>query len=371
MATPNLTPPSAFLRVGSDVSLHLQTLDLLSAATGSRIYVFDRAGRYLYVSEAGASILGLTPAAMIEKSIFELNFPPESSQRLACDLNMVFEAGIAATGENWITTSHGPRNCAYTLHPLKGVENEVSAVAVTVMDITARKQAEEELRRKQEEAEALNAQLRRAITETHHRVKNNLQLIAAMIDMRAMQSPDSLEDQIESVKAAVYSVSDLRRLSGCVRALAVVHDILTHESKSDARNAFVSVRPLLLRLLPLLEETLQAHRIQSHIENARLSVHHSTALALILNELVSNALKHGRGSVDVTFRVETRCAFLTIADDGPGFPAGFDAARAANTGLELIDTLTRHDLGGTVEYANRPEGGGRVTVAMPLPDKQP
>ena len=358
---------ASFLHIAPDVRLHIQTLDMLCAAAGSRIYVFDRAARYLYASQAGASILGLTPAQMIGSAIYDLDFPPESSQRLASDLGLVFATGQASEGENWIRTEHGVRHYAYTLHPLAGAEGVVNAVAVTVMDITARKRAEQELERKQIQAESLNLRLRRAMTETHHRVKNNLQLIAAMIDMRVMQSPLPAEGAVDPNDTLVCSINDMRRLSACVRTLAIVHDILTQETKNDAQALHVSMRALLKRLLPLMQEASETRRIVSRLDDARLPVRHSTSLALIVNELISNALKYGSGDIDVSFQVSDGQARLTVSDDGPGFPPAFDTRTASNTGLELVDSLTRLDLGGSVLYANRPEGGGRVVVTLPLP----
>lgn len=362
---------SEFLAISSDVRLHIPTLDMLSAVAGSRIYVFDRDGRYLYISEAGAQIIGMTQQFMLGKTIYELNFSAESIEQLGRDLGLVFATGTASSGENWVQTPNGIRNSAYTLCPLVGKLGEVNAVAVTVMDITARKRAEEALARKQEETEILNAQLRRAITETHHRVKNNLQLITAMIDMRMMQHPALPESAAEAGDVKVFSIEDMKRLCGCVRTLAVVHDLLTQESKTDARNARVSIKCMLERLLPLMEQTLQIARIGRHLEDVSLSIRHSTSLALITNELVSNAIKYGNGKIDVAVVVTDINAALIVIDDGTGFAADFNSAQAANTGLELVESLTRIDLGGTVTYANQQQGGGQVTITIPLsPDNQ-
>ncbi len=102
------------------------------------------------------------------------------------------------------------------------------------------------------------------------------------------------------------------------------------------------------------------------IEDARLSHRQVTSLALIANELLSNALKHSRGDAEVVFTVQEDAAHLEVRDDGPGFPADFDPARAANTGLELVENLIVWDLRGQVQFGNREEGGGRVVVTFPL-----
>jgi two-component system, sensor histidine kinase PdtaS len=108
------------------------------------------------------------------------------------------------------------------------------------------------------------------------------------------------------------------------------------------------------------------------VQDARLPVRQGTSLAVLVNELVSNAVKHGRGDIGLSFGMLPGSngsgprARLEVTDQGPGFSPDFDPAKAANTGVELIESLGRWDLQGEVEYANRPEGGARVVVTFPL-----
>src|SRR5205807_995289 len=88
--------------------------------------------------------------------------------------------------------------------------------------------------------------------------------------------------------------------------------------------------------------------------------------ALIVNELVNNALKYSEGDIEVYYRVTGEQAMLEVFDHGEGFPPDFEPLRASNVGLELVHNLTRWDLHGLEQYDNREGGGGRVTVTMPL-----
>ncbi len=221
-------------------------------------------------------------------------------------------------------------------------------------EITERKRVEAELRRNQSQIEALNERLQRAMTETHHRVKNNLQLIAAMLDMQLMQGADTV------------STHEIKRLSGYIRTLAAVHDILTQQAKEDGQAHIVSALEVLERLIPMLQEANPTYNITFQLEDALLGARQGTSLALITNELVSNGLKHGRGCVAVSFHVVDDHAVLRVVDDGPGFPSDFDPIRAANTGLELVENLSRYDLSAQTRYFTRPEGGGCVQVSIPL-----
>lgn len=222
------------------------------------------------------------------------------------------------------------------------------------VEIAERKRAEEVLALNKVHIEGLNDQLRRAMTETHHRVKNNLQLIAAMLDIHLLEGN------------ATISAHEIKRLGSYVRTLAAVHDILTQQAKEDGVAHSVSAKQVLEKLLPMLQETSSGRVLDIVIEDARLTARQGTSLAIITNELVSNALKHGKGSVAVALKVQDNTATLTVSDDGPGFPENFQSAQAASTRLEIIEHLSKWDMGGKVTYANRPTGGAVVTVDIPI-----
>jgi CHASE1-domain containing sensor protein len=224
-----------------------------------------------------------------------------------------------------------------------------------------------------EEIESLNRRLQRAMTETHHRVKNNLQIITAMLDMRLMGAPENIP------------ATELSRLGMHIKSLAAVHELLTQETKEDGEATFVSARAMLEKLLGLLRLSSERHIIRIDLSDARLTGKQGTSLALIVNELVSNGMKHGNREVSVTFRTEMgvqkdaglrMTGVLEVCDDGPGFPPGFDPGTASNTGLELVESLSRWDLGGEPSYGTSDSGGARAIVRFPLhhadtPKKQP
>jgi two-component sensor histidine kinase len=222
-------------------------------------------------------------------------------------------------------------------------------------EIAQHQRAKEILARHQEHIEALNERLRRSMTETHHRVKNNLQIVAAMLDMRLMEGSPTIPTK------------DIHQLGIHVRALAAVHDLLTQESKEgDGQAHYISAHSLLNDLLPMLQATAAERNIEYEIEDARLTARQGTSLALVVNELISNALKYGVGTIRIRFVVEAQEATLEVCDDGPGFPEDFDPVEAANTGLELVQHLSHWDLEGTVRYQTREEGGAQVLLTMPL-----
>jgi two-component sensor histidine kinase len=219
----------------------------------------------------------------------------------------------------------------------------------------------EELRNQQEERaehlreiEALNQQLRRAMVETHHRVKNNLQVISALIEIQKQTGQESV------------AMSEVIRVGQNIQALGIIHDLLTQEAKAEGDASRISVKGVLVRLVPLLQISMGERRIRLDLDELALPGKQATALALVANELISNATKHGRGDVGIRLSNDLSCAVLEVCDDGPGFPTDFDPQTAAHTGLELIDNIVRYDLQGKASFENRPHGGGRVVLSFPV-----
>jgi two-component sensor histidine kinase len=214
-------------------------------------------------------------------------------------------------------------------------------------DITPLKQREREI-------EVLNERLQRSLMETHHRVKNNLQIIVALIELQTIDRPETLP------------LAEFTRLRQHVQSLAAIHGLLTAEIKSKGQGESLSAQAVLEQLLTMVGQTTGSAALHYEVEDAILTNHQSACLALITNELIANAMKHGRTEILVRFTSHDGTGILEVCDDGPGFEPGFSARAAANTGLDLIESLTRKDLAGETEYENRTEGGARVVVRFPI-----
>jgi PAS domain S-box-containing protein len=236
-------------------------------------------------------------------------------------------------------------------------EELAARAAMAIDNAQLYREAQQEIvQRKQTEAaiQALNARLRRAMAETHHRVKNNLQVISALVDVQSEAVGDTVP------------TSALRRVGQHVQALATIHDILTREAKEAAEVEYLDTLDVMTKLRPLLESIVGERRIRFHVEDMRLPIRQGTSLAVLINELVSNAVKHGAGEIELALRIVAERGYLHVRDQGPGFPADFNPHTAANTGLELIQSLSRWDLGGELTFHNHPDGGAQVIVTFPL-----
>ena len=209
--------------------------------------------------------------------------------------------------------------------------------------------------RREREMEALNERLRRAMAETHHRVKNNLQVITSLVEMQASDMPDEI------------LATPLLRINQHVQTLAVIHDLLTQQAKFDGDTEHLSTDSVLETLLPLLQNTIGERHLVAEAENIVLTSEQAASFALLVSECVSNAVKHAKdGKIEINLRRRDSTAILEVCDDGEGFPPNFDPRTAANTGLQLIESAARWDLRGSVEYDNPEGGGGRVTVTFPF-----
>ena len=214
-------------------------------------------------------------------------------------------------------------------------------------------QQNRELLLRQQEIEGLNVRLQRAMAESHHRIKNNLQTLAAVIEMSMLDNPE----------AAPISV--LQRLEQHIQTLASLHDLLTSEAKNGASFDTIDLKVALERLTPIIQATAGERPVRITAQSVALPLKQGSVFLLMANELVSNALKHGHGEVVLLLTLAGDLARLEVTDDGEGFPADFDPQTAANTGMELIDSIGRHDLRGKISYENRPQGGARVVVTFP------
>lgn len=207
-----------------------------------------------------------------------------------------------------------------------------------------------------ETAELLNARLHRAMQESHHRIKNNLQVISALVEMQISETGTTACDE------------QLKRINRHLRALGSIHDLLTQQVKNNAHADYLGTQTMLERLISMLQEASGGRFITSNIANILLPTEKAASLSLLVSECVSNAVKHSKGQIEITLRVEGDKVHLEICDDGQGFAPDFDRRKAANTGLSLIDSTARYDLRGEVRYENQSKGGGRVAITFPNPD---
>ena len=199
-----------------------------------------------------------------------------------------------------------------------------------------------ELRRRDRELVTKDATIR----EIHHRVKNNLQTVSALLRLQSRR--------IEDPAAAAALDEAVRRIA----SIAVVHETLSNSTQATV--AFDEVMSSLvshaLELSPRMGE-LSIERIG---EIGSLESRVATPLSLIVTELIHNALEHGLAKSGTHLRIELQRysneGLFTISDDGVGLPQGFDLLTSSNLGLQIVRTLTENELKGDLKLESTHKG---------------
>jgi two-component sensor histidine kinase len=195
------------------------------------------------------------------------------------------------------------------------------------------------------------------LQEVHHRVKNNLQVISSLINMQARQLSDKA------------SRSALEECKTRVEAIALIHEKL-YRSKDYARVPFSDyARSLAENIFHSAGVSQSVIDLKVEMEGMALAVDKAIPCGLILNELITNALKHAfpdnrRGVVRVELRKEgAGDVLLAVGDDGVGVPPNFEPSRSPTLGLQLIATLVKQ-LDGQLEVLSA--GGTTFKIVFPL-----
>jgi two-component sensor histidine kinase len=194
------------------------------------------------------------------------------------------------------------------------------------------------------------------IREIHHRVKNNLQTVAALLRMQARR--------IESPEAKIALTDAVSR----VASIAIVHETLSQGF--DEIVEFDRVADGLLRMVGDVASSWGGVSAVRQGSFGLLSADVATSLAMIITELCQNAVEHGladrSGEVRVVPTVDAGRLRVEISDDGRGLPADFDWRNSRSLGLSIVTTLVA-EMEGTFELGPHPDGPGtRAVVNLPV-----
>jgi PAS domain S-box-containing protein len=238
--------------------------------------------------------------------------------------------------------------CNLTVNLVRDEAGEPEYFLCVCEDVTERCQAGEALRQSLEDKELL-------LREVHHRVKNNLQVISSLFFLQA-----EVTDNAEAREALLESRSR-------VASMALVHEGL-YRTGDFGR---INLADYLSRLTGQLEASLVGRdgvRFLLCLEQVHLSIEKAAPLGLLLNELLTNAIKHGYGpaapgEVRVSLTRVGDALRVMVADGGKGLPEGFRLEGCPTLGMQLVCNLTRQ-LRGTLQATN--EDGATFVLTFPV-----
>ncbi|MDQ1696559.1 MAG: two-component system, sensor histidine kinase PdtaS [Frankiaceae bacterium] len=251
---------------------------------------------------------------------------------------------VVATGRSARTGEVEARDAVVQLRsiPLRPGGAHIGAV-ILVRDVT-------ELRRRERQLIGKDATIR----EIHHRVKNNLQTVAALLRLQArrMAVPEARAALEESV----------RRVS----SIAVVHETLSGVLDETVRFDDIADRIGVMVADVAAQDNVRLRRDGSF---GMLPAEVATPMAMVVAELLQNAVEHGFSGRDgggvvevVATRQEGGGLRVVVRDDGRGLPAGFSLESSQGLGLQIVRTLVETELGGRLSVAARQTGGTEATV---------
>jgi two-component system, sensor histidine kinase PdtaS len=202
------------------------------------------------------------------------------------------------------------------------------------------------------------------IREIHHRVKNNLQTVAALLRLQArrVDAPEAKNALQESVRR--------------VASIALVHETLS--MSSDEAVEFDGIVDRVATAATEVAATNFTVKIRREGTFGVLPAEIATSLVMVLNELLINAVEHGfpateddeppaeAGEVVVSAHKFRKQLHVTVADDGAGLPEGFRADVGGNLGLQIVRALATGELRGSIELRNRAGGGTEAVLVVPL-----
>jgi two-component system, sensor histidine kinase PdtaS len=208
------------------------------------------------------------------------------------------------------------------------------------------------------------------LQEMNHRVRNNLQTVAGLLSM-----------QLRRIPAEGDGAVAIRESISRVQSIATVHDLMmAGDTEIESISIYELARKIADGVISTLTKPgfrLRLNIEQGEAERIRVNSHEATLLALLFNELISNAILHGFAGVErgeLTIKVKeatsTRDAeapitrrssapiTITVEDTGVGLPEGFDPEQDGNLGLNIVRTLVMNDLRGTFKIQPGPRGKG-------------
>ncbi|MGV1004631.1 MAG: sensor histidine kinase [Candidatus Nanopelagicales bacterium] len=256
------------------------------------------------------------------------------------DASLAMVAGGQVPGEAAIDTENG--NVTLRSLPLLRGGRNIGAL-VLVRDVT-------DLRSRELALISKDATIR----EVHHRVKNNLQTVAALLRMQARRLP-------EPQAAAALAEAERR-----VAAIAVVHDLLAQPSSEQAAE-LVSFDLVADRLVALVGQTASVEGLPVRRVGrfGQLPGAMATSMAMALVELLANAIEHGAPAVELRATREGQRLTVVVSDAGAGFPPDMDVHSPPRLGLRIVSTLITQELRGELSFervAERTEVRAVVSV---------
>jgi PAS domain S-box-containing protein len=344
------------------------------------IALTDELGTIIEWNAAMERILGLQAEDVLGAPLWDVQFQlrreearsPETYEQIRTMVSAVLESGdipwLGEAHDREIRRPDGTRRfvqeMVFTIRTDRGF-----MLSSIIRDITENKRIEEELIRQRQHLEEMVQERTAALAEKtillkeiHHRVKNNLQVVSSLLDMQAEHSEDE------------RAIQALRESQTRVRAMSVVHERLYQSPELVSFDASGYVQSIVNHLFGVYSDPTRAIVLDVQVDEISLDISKAIPCALIINELVSNALKYAyprreeQGKISVELRSTGDSSLtLSVSDNGVGLPPDLDLQDPPSLGLQLVTMLTQQ-IGGQLELDTSAGTEFKINFTAPAPD---
>jgi PAS domain S-box-containing protein len=342
-------------RIESDLVKNRKTLQKIFEILPVGLWFADKNGKLISGNPKGVEIWGAEPRVGREEySVFRARRLPSREEIHPDDWALAHTINKGLTIENELIEIDAFDGKTKTVlnftAPVKDDDGQVLGAIVVNQDVTEFMQIENELKKSLQEKETL-------LKELHHRVKNNMQVIISLINMQT--------DRLDDEQAQIACQETKNR----IYAMAAVHESL-HRSENLS---VVNLGEYLTRLSDTIFYTYRTDsdlvRIRTGIDEINVNLEKSYPIGLVINELISNALKYafpdGRsGEIMISGEHVHNTATLIVTDNGVGMPANVDWRTSGSLGLQIVQALVEDQLGGAIALDKA--DGTRWTITFPL-----
>jgi PAS domain S-box-containing protein len=235
----------------------------------------------------------------------------------------------------------------FYIDPIIVPDKSIEEASYIVHDITDKKQNEEQIKQSLQEKEIL-------LKEVHHRVKNNLQVISSILNLQSHYIKDAA------------ALETLKEIQNRIKSMALIHENLYQNKDLSKLNFGEYISNLVKNLVYTYNSSSKEIELKLEVDDVFLNLDFSIPCGLIINELISNSLKHAftdakEGTIKVIFKKHNDIVHLTVIDTGKGFNKNIDFRNTDSLGLQLVMALV-DQINGIIQQKSEENNGTTYTI---------